>query len=139
MKITVGTDAEMENVLNALSGYLETLDNLEVFYSSKRGYLVLRWEELVGKYYGIDSVKDPVELALYIYGELINRITVETKSDHNLKNMNFSDLELEEAKIITRKFISMLPGNIRDRIRNMIDPDSCLLPETGSTVKSLLG
>lgn len=37
--------------------------------------------------YGIDSVKDPEELALYIYGELIERITVETKTDHNLKNI----------------------------------------------------
>ena len=78
----------------------------------------LCWED----YYGIDSVKDPEELALYIYGELIERITVETKTDHNLKNMDFDDLELEEAKVITKKFLKLLPEKVRERIRGKLDP-----------------
>lgn len=139
MHKAIGTDNEMEEVLEALSGYLETLDHIEVLYSQKRGYLVHRWEKLMGKYYGIDAVKNPEELALYIYGELIDRITVETKSDHNLKNMDFTDLELEEAEVITKKFISILPEKVRARMNEMIDPDSCLLPFIGDTVESLLG
>jgi hypothetical protein len=135
----MGTNNEMEEVLEALAGYLEALDHIEILYSRKRDYLVLRWEKLLGNYYGIDSVKDPDELALYIYGELIDRITVETKSDHNLKNMDFTDLELEEAEVITKKFISILPEKVRARMNEMVDPDSCLLPFIGDTVESLLG
>ena len=135
----IGADNEMEEVLEALSGYLETLDHIEFLYSLKRGYLVLRWEDLTGKYYGIGSVKDPDELALYIYGELIGRITVETKTDHKLKNMDFSDLELEEAEVITKKFLSMLPKKVRDRLDEKIDPDSRLLSDIGGAVEDLLG
>ena len=135
----IGTDNEMEEVLEALSGYLETLDHIEILYSPKRGYLVLRWEDLTGKYYGINSLKDPDELALYVYGELIGRITVETKSDHNLKNMDFTDLELEEAEAVTKKFLSMLPEQIRKQLEERMDPDSCLLPFIGNTVENLLG
>jgi len=135
----IGTNNEMEEVLEALAGYLEALDHIEILYSRKRGYLVLRWEKLLGNYYGIDSVKDPDELALYIYGELIDRITAETKSDHNLKNMDFTDLELEEAEAITKKFLSMLPEQIRKQLEERMDPDSCLLPFIGNTVENLLG
>jgi len=136
---TIGTENELEEVLEALSGYLETLDHIEVLYSPKRGYLVLRWDDLKGKYYGIDQVKGPDELTLYVYGELIGRITVETKTDHDLKDMDFTDLELEEAEVITKKFISMLPEMDRARFEDMLDSDSRLLPHIGSRVKSLLG
>jgi hypothetical protein len=64
---------------------------------------------------------------------------VETKSDHNLKNMDFTDLELEEAKAITKKFLSMLPEQIRKQLEERMDPDSCLLPFIGNTVENLLG
>ncbi len=139
MKKAIGTSNEMEEVLGALSGYLETLDEIEVLYSSKRGYLVLRWNSVGRDCYGIDSVKDPEELALYIYGELIERITVETKTDHNLKNMDFDELELNEAKAITRKFLKVLPEKVRDLISGKLDPDTGLLPFIGNTVESLLG
>ena len=139
MQTSIGTNSEMEDVLEALSGYLETLEEIEVFYSSKRGYLVLRWNSVGRDCYGIDSVKDPEELALYIYGELIERITVETKTDHNLKNMDFDELELEEAKVITKKFLRLLPEKVRDRISEKLDPDKGLLPFVGNAVESLLG
>lgn len=84
-------------------------------------------------------MKDPEELALYIYGELIERITVETKTDHNLKNMDFDELELEEAKVITKKFLRLLPEKVRDRISEKLDPDMGLLPFVGNAVESLLG
>ena len=79
------------------------------------------------------------ELALYIYGELIERITVETKTDHNLKNMDFDELELEEAKVITKKFLKLLPEKVRDRISEKLDPDKGLLTFVGNAVESLLG
>ena len=139
MKKAIGTSNEMEEVLGALSGYLETLDEIEVLYSSKRGYLVLRWNSVGRDCYGIDSVKSPEELALYIYGELIERITVETKTDHNLKNMDFDEPELNEAKAITRKFLNALPKKVRDRISGKLDPDTGLLPFIGNTVESLMG
>ncbi len=84
-------------------------------------------------------MKDPDGLALYIYGEIIGRITAETKTDHDLKNMDFTDLDLEEAEVATKKFISMLPEKVRARMDDMLDPDSCLLPDIGSSVKDLLG
>ena len=46
MQKAIGTSTEMEEVLEALSGYLETLDEIEVLYSPKRGYLVLRWDSV---------------------------------------------------------------------------------------------
>ena len=141
MKEAAEADAnsKMEEFLEALSGYLETLDHIEVLYSPKRGYLMLHWDDLKGKYYGIDSVKDADDLALYIYGELIGRITVETKTDHNLADMDFTDLELEEAEVITKKLLKMLPEKDRARFDDMLDPGSRLLPHIGSSVKSLLG
>jgi hypothetical protein len=139
MQTSIGTRNEMEEVLGALSGYLETLDEIEVFYSTKRGYLVLRWNSVNRDCYGIDSVKDTEELALYIYGELNERITVETKSDHNLKNMDFDELEFNEAKAITRQFLRVLPEKVRDQISRKLDPDTGLLPFIGNTVESLMG
>ena len=139
MQTSIGTRNEMEEVLGNLSGYMETLDEIEVLNSSKRGYLVLRWNPVGRDYYGIDSVKSPDELALYIYGGLIERITVETKTDHSLKNMDFDEFELEEAKVITKKFIRSLPEKVRDRISKKMDPDTCLLPFIGNTVESLFG
>ena len=139
MQTSIGTRNEMEEVLGALSGYLETLDEIEVLYSTKRGYLVLRWNSVGRECYGIDSVKDPEELALYIYGELIERITVETKTDHNLKNMDFDELEHNEAKAITRKYLRVLPEKVRDRISGKLDPDTELLPFIGNTVESFMG
>ena len=131
MQTSIGTNSEMEDVLEALG-------EIEILYS-KRGYLVLRWNSVGRDCYGIDSVKDPEELALYIYGELIERITVETKTDHNLKNMDFDELELEEAKVITKKFLRLLPEKVRDRISEKLDPDKGLLPFVGNAVESLLG
>ena len=138
MHKVVGTDNEMEEVLEALSGYLETLDHIEILFSRKRGYLILRWDSLAGKYYGIHSVGTPDELALYIYGELVSRITVETKSDHSLKAMDFSDTELEEAKVITKKFLEVLPEKVRERMDEMIDPDSRLLPDIRDSLEEVL-
>ena len=139
MQKAIGTNTEMEEVLEALSGYLEAMEHIEVLYSPKRGYLLLRWDTERMIYYGIDSVNDQDELALYIYGELVERITVETKSDHNLKDMDFDALEMEEAKAVTRKFLNVLPEQVRERVSGKLDPVTGLIPNAGCNVKNLLG
>ena len=82
-------------------------------------------------YYGIDSVEDPEQLAMYIYGEIIDRVTLETKSDHNLKNMDFNKFELDEAKAITRKFLSVLPEHMKERLCKRLDPETGLILDKG--------
>jgi hypothetical protein len=49
----------LTGVIESLKGYLETLGQIEILYSSKRGYIILRWDALIDAYYGIDSVKGP--------------------------------------------------------------------------------
>ena len=130
----------LEDVLESLKGYLETIDHIEVMHSAKRGYIILRWDALIDAYYGIDSVESPEQLAMYIYGELIDRITTETKSDHNLKSMDFDEFELDEAKAITRKFLSVLPEQVKNRLCERLDPETGLIVlEKGYFAKNLLG
>lgn len=134
-----GTYKDMENMLALLSGHLETLDHVEVIYSRKRGYLVLRWDIPSETYYGIDSIKDADQLAMYIYGELIDQITEETGSDHNLKCMDLDEPELEKARAVTEEFISVLPEETKERLCKKMDPKTGLLRYSGGSVKSLLG
>ena len=129
----------MDDVLEAVKGYLETLDQVEVLYSRRRGYIILRWDALIGAYYGIDSIEDPEQLAMYIYGEIIDRVTVETKSDHNLKNMDFDEFELDEAKAVTKKFLSVLPEQVKNRLYERLDPETGLILDKGYFAKNLLG
>lgn len=128
----------IEDVVERLKGYFETLDQIEVMHSVKRGYIILRWDALIGAYYGIDAVEDSEQLALYIYRELIDRITVETKSDHSLKNMDFDEFELDEAKAITRKYLSILPEQLKKRLCERLDPEKGLILDKGF-FKNLLG
>lgn len=127
------------DVLESLNGYLETIDHIEVMHSVKRGYIILRWDALIGAYYGIDSIEDPEQLAMYIYGEIIDRVTVETKSDHNLKNMDFDEFELDEAKAVTRKFLSVLPEQVKKRLCERLNPETGLILDKEFFAKNLLG
>ncbi len=130
---------EMEEAIEALNGYLESLTHIEILYSPKRGYLLFRWDNLIGAYYGIDSVDTPDQLAIYIYSELIDRITVETKSDHNIKELDFNEIELNEARAITNKFISVLPEEMKSRICKKLDQGTGLILNNGCVSKNLLG
>ena len=129
----------LEDVLESLKGYLETMDQIEILRSAKRGYIILRWDALLGAYYGIDSIEDPEQLAMYIYGEIIDRVTVETKSDHNLKKMDFDEFELDEAKAVTKKFLSVLPEQVKNRLYERLDPETGLILEKEFFAKNLLG
>ncbi len=134
-----GTKKDMEAMLKALNGYLESLDHIEVMYSEKRGYMILRWDAPSGRYYGIDAIEDADQLAMYIYGELIERITEETGSDHNLKCMDLDEPELEKARAVTEEFLSILPEETKERLCKKKDPKTGLLRYSGNPVKSLLG
>ena len=134
-----GTKKDMEAMLKALNGYLESLDHIEVMYSEKRGYMILRWDALSRRYYGIDSIENADQLAMYIYGELIEQITEETGSDHSLKCMDLDELELAEARAVTEAFLSILPEDTKERLCKKMDPKTGLLMYSGNSVKSLLG
>ncbi len=129
---------EMEEIMEALNGYLESLSHIEILYSQKRGYIVLRWDTLLGAYYGIDAIETPEQMALYIYTELIDRITVETKTDHNLQNMNFNEMELAEARAITQKFLALLPADMKERFCKKLDSRTGLILDKEYFVKGLL-
>ena len=124
--------------MEALNGYLESLSHIEILYSQKRGYIVLRWDTLLGAYYGIDAIETPEQMALYIYTELIDRITVETKTDHNLQNMNFNEMELAEARAITQKFLALLPADMKERFCKKLDSRTGLILDKEYFVKGLL-
>lgn len=134
-----GAKISFSDVFESIKGYLETFDQIEILHSSKRGYIILRWDSLVGAYYGIDSIESPEQLAMYIYGEIIGRITIETKSDHNLKNMDFDEFELDEAKAVTRKFLSVLPKQVKKRLCERLDPETGLILGKDFFAKNLLG
>jgi hypothetical protein len=101
--------------------------------------MILRWDALSGRYYGIDAIEDADQLAMYIYGELIDRITEETGSDHNLKCMDLDEPELEKARAVTEEFLSVLPEEMKERLCKKTDPKTGLLRYSGDSVKSLLG
>lgn len=130
---------DIEPLMEALNGYLESLSHIEILYSPKRGYIVLRWDALLRAYYGIDAIETPDQLALYIYTELIDRITVETKSDHNLQNMDFDEMELAEAKVITQKFMALLPVDMKERFYKKLDSENGLISDKNHFGKCLLG
>ena len=139
MKNMSGTKNDIEAMLKKLNGYLESLDHIEVMYSEKRGYKILRWDAPSGRYYGIDSIENAGQLAMYIYGELIDQITEETGSDHSLKCMDLDELELAEARAVTEKFLSILPEDTKERLCKKADPKTGLLRYSEGSVKSLLG
>ena len=139
MKNKSGTKKDIEAMLKTLNSYLESLGHIEVMYSEKRGYMILRWDALSGRYYGIDSIENAEQMAMYIYGELIDRITEETGSDHNLKCMDLDEPELEKARAVTGKFLSILPEEMKERLFKKMDPKTGLLMYSGGSVKSLLG
>ena len=139
MKKMSGTEKDIEAMLKTLNGYLESLDHIEVMYSEKRGYIILRWDALSGRYYGIDAIGDADQLAAYIYGELIERITEETGSDHNLKYMDFDEPELEKARAVTGDFLNILPEEMKERLFKKMDPKTGLLRYSGMSARSLLG
>ena len=95
----------IEELLKALSGYLEATDLYEVVYSKRRGYAVLRWDEKENNYYGVMVIHRAAELAIFVYRELMARIALETGSDHTISNRDLDPLELDEARAATAKFI----------------------------------
>ena len=139
MNIANGANKDMEAMLKTLNGHLESLDHIEVMYSERRGYMILRWDSYSGLCYGIDSIEDPDQLAMYIYEELIDRITEETGSDHNLKCMDLDEPELEKARAVTEEFLSILPEEMKERLCKKMDSKTGLLMYSGGSVMSLLG
>lgn len=129
MKINESTKKEIYEVLESLKQYLDRLENIEILYSPYRGFLILHWDPMNEKYYGIDTVRDAEEMARYIYGEMLELITVESGTDHYLNDLSFSEEEMQEAGLLTREMLAVLPEKVSEKLRSEVDEATGTIPD----------